>query len=224
VEFGVARVGKPNPTQSTMTWTRPATTTRPNLAGSPTTPKPGLITTGSVDTHEPEDQPQDADDRWPEPATSSAPTPTTKIPTRSTPIPFPWSRRKHWRRPAIPMPTRRTVIWTIRTRKPATPRMSRRSRVPPGGVPHADDAEDAFAETVDPEEAHEDLVAAEAGYPESAHPEDAELEDAYPDVAVPHTAGDLRVRGPPRGPLRGAIAAAAAAGTEIRAPRSPRRR
>jgi uncharacterized protein with LGFP repeats len=65
---------------------------------------------------------------------------------------------------------------------------------------------------VDPEEAHEDLVAAEAGYPESAHPEDAELEDAYPDVAVPHTAGDLAGPGAAAGAAAGAIAAAAAAG------------
>jgi uncharacterized protein with LGFP repeats len=87
--------------------------------------------------------------------------------------------------------------------------VSEQGGYPEVAYPLGDDAEDAYPEAADSDDAYQDLVAAEAGYPESADPEDADLEDAYPDVAVAHTPPDLAGPGAGAGAAAGAIAAAA---------------
>jgi uncharacterized protein with LGFP repeats len=165
------------------------------------------------DTHEPEDQPQDADDRWPGAGYVFGAHPDDEDPDAVDTDSLSVVTEEALAEAGYPDADAEDGYLDDSYSETGYPEdVSEEAGYPQAAYPHADDAEDAFAETVDPEEAHEDLVAAEAGYPESAHPEDAELEDAYPDVAVPHTAGDLAGPGAAAGAAAGAIAAAAAAG------------
>jgi uncharacterized protein with LGFP repeats len=166
------------------------------------------------DTHEPEDQPQDADDRWPGAGYVFGAHPDDEDPDAVDTDSMSVVSQEALSEAGYPDADAGDGYLDDSYPETGYPEdVSEEAGDPQAAYPHADDAEDALAETADPDEAYADLVAAEAGYPESAELEDAELEDAeledaYPDVAVPHTPADLAGPGAAAGAAAGAIAAA----------------
>jgi uncharacterized protein with LGFP repeats len=162
------------------------------------------------DTEESDDQPHEADDRWPGAGYVFGAHPDDEDPdavdTDSIPVVSEDELADAGYPDADPADGYSEDSYT---EAGFAEEVSEHGGYPEAAYPHGEDAEDAYPETADSDDAYQDLVAAEAGYPESADPEETDLEDAYPDVAVAHTPPDVAGPGAGAEAATGAIAAAA---------------